>query len=52
LGQLFAVCLILVAVGAVQRLTAGDLRVYRVPVAAGLFGLGVFWTISRLVLVA
>lgn len=51
LGQLFAVVVILLAVAGMQRLMTGRLGNLRVPVAAGLFGLGVFWTISRLVLV-
>jgi len=51
LGQLFAVVVILLGVTAFGRLMTGDVGSYRVPIAAGLFGLGVFWTISRLVLV-
>jgi len=51
LGQLSAILVILLVFAALQRLVPQDMTIYRAPVAAGLFGLGVFWTISRLVLV-
>jgi len=52
LGQLSAILVILLIFAALQRLVVRDMTIYRAPIVAALFGLGVFWTISRLILVA